>query len=194
MFACFVAVASACCDSYRGGGRFFWSLVANLWSLYGVSSYATKSSHHWCAHGPGPKPPRRGHGAVGAARRGTAIRDQEAGPHRRGYRQPRSEAAGRNASRRKTRKVPAGNCRDLPGHCQKRGQIANRRILAVGAGWRPLDRGRGTRRGGRPFSQRKKADWLSVAGCAWRYEHAGEFALGKRAWYAAGRDYGLRRR
>src|SRR4029077_800129 len=132
------------------------------WLLYGVSSYATKSSHHWCAHGPGTEPPWRRYGAVGAAWRRTASRDQEARPHGRGYRQPGSQAAGRDASWRKTREVPAGDCRNLSGHCQERGKITDRWIFAVGAGGRPLDRGGRCRRSGRPLSQRKKTNWVFV--------------------------------
>src|SRR5262249_48196923 len=57
----------------------------------------SKSTNHWCAHGPGPEPPRRGYGAFGIAWCRTAGGYKEARSYGGRHRESRSEAAGRDA-------------------------------------------------------------------------------------------------
>src|SRR5437867_2546081 len=78
-------------------------------------AHGTESPHHWRTNGPRAEPPRRRHGHVSAARRRVAGGDQEAGAHGGRHRQPGSEAAGRDAGRRKAREVFAGDRRNVQG-------------------------------------------------------------------------------
>ncbi len=158
------------------------------------SSNAAKSSHHRRAHGPRPKPPRRGHGPFRLARRWTAGAIKKLGLQVEDIGNIQVKQPEEMSYRRKARQVSG---RKLPRPARTSPQpwknLCSEEFLAAGARRRPLHRC-GSRRWRLQFlSQAKKRNRLHLARCPRRHEHARILAFRQRPRHAARRHHGLRR-
>src|SRR5258708_33348616 len=149
-----------------GGDR--WGVATGRWRCWLIrihgQDYGAKNSNHWCAHGPGGEPARRGHGAVGAARGRIASAHQAIGASSGGHREYFREASGRDVLRGEAREVSGGNRRRLQGFGRDSGEIAGRSHAAGSFGRRSFDCGGDNVRGWGALQEERKESVVELGG------------------------------